>query len=163
VIRRARSDDLGALTAIYNHYVEHSAITFDLAPFSLEARRAWLEGFAEHGRHQLFVAEQDAAVVGFAGTRAFRDKRAYDTSVETSIYLAPGATGRGLGRALYERLFAALDGADVHRAIAGITLPNEASVALHRRFGFEPVGVMREVGRKHGRYWDVLWMEKALA
>lgn len=162
MIRRARPQDLEALTALYNHYVEHTAITFDLEPFAVEARRAWLEGFGESGRHQLFVAEEQGAVAGYAGTRGFRDKRAYDTSVETSVYLAPGATGRGLGRALYERLFAALEGADVHRAIAGITLPNDASVALHRRFGFESVGVMREVGRKHDRWWDVLWMEKAL-
>ena len=162
MIRRARPHDLEALTALYNHYVEHTAITFDLEPFAVAARRAWLEGFAESGRHQLFVAEEQGAVVGYAGTRGFRDKRAYDTSVETSIYLAPDATGRGLGRALYERLFAALEGADVHRAIAGITLPNEASIALHQRFGFERVGVMREVGRKHDRWWDVLWMEKPL-
>ena len=162
MIRRASLDDLGALTAIYNHYVEHTAITFDLEPYTVEARRPWLEAFGSRGRHQLFVAEEGGRVLGWAGTRQFRERRAYDPSVETSVYLAPDATGRGLGTALYERLFAAIDGEDVHRAIAGITLPNDASVALHRRFGFTDVGAMREVGRKFGRFWDVLWMEKAL-
>ena len=162
MIRRGRESDLGPLTAIYNHYVEKTAITFDLEPFTVESRRPWFAPFAERGRHQLFVAEEAGRPIGWACTHRFRDKRAYETTVETSIYLAPDATGRGLGAALYERLFAALAGEDVHRAVAGITLPNEASVALHRRFGFTDVGVYREVGRKHGRYWDVLWLERAL-
>jgi phosphinothricin acetyltransferase len=161
-VRRGRESDLPALTAIYNHYVRTTAITFDLEPYTEEMRRAWLHGFAESGRYQLFVAERAGAVVGYAGTRRFRDKAAYDTTLETSVYLAPEACGQRLGGALYERLFAALAGVDAHRLIAGITLPNPASVALHERFGFTPVGVMREVGRKLGRYWDVLWMERAL-
>jgi phosphinothricin acetyltransferase len=162
MIRRGREDDLAALTELYNHYVEHTPVTFDLAPFAVEARRPWLGGFAERGPHQLFVAEEDGRVLGWAGAHRFREKRAYDTTVETTIYLASGATGRGLGSALYERLFAALAGEDVHRAVAGITLPNDASVALHRRFGFREIGVFHEVGRKRGRYWDVLWLEKEL-
>jgi len=162
MIRRARADDLVALTALYNHYVERTPITFDVEPYTVEQRRAWLDGFAERGRHQLFVAEAGGRVVGWAGTLRFREKRAYDTTVEMTVYLAPDAVGRGLGAALYEALFAALAGEDVHRAVAGITLPNDASIALHRRFGFSEVGVLREVGRKLGRYWDVLWMERAL-
>jgi phosphinothricin acetyltransferase len=162
MIRRGREGDLAALTTLYNHYIEQTAITFDLEPFTVETRRSWLAPFRDDGRHQLFVAEAEERVVGFACTREFRVKRAYDTTVETTIYLAPGATSRGLGTALYERLFAALAGEDVHRAVAGVTLPNDASVALHRRFGFRDVGVFHEVGRKHGRWWDVLWMEKDL-
>ena len=161
MIRRARAEDLGALTTIYNHYVRETPITFDLEPYTLETRRPWLDAFAASGRHQLFVAEEAGAVVGYACSRGFRDKRAYDSSAETSIYLAPAAQRRGLGTALYTRLFEALAREDVHRFLAGITLPNDASIALHQRFGFERVGVMREVGRKFGRYWDVLWMEKA--
>jgi phosphinothricin acetyltransferase len=161
VIRRGRAEDLGALTAIYNHYVRETAITFDLEPYSVEARRPWFDGFAASGCHQLFVAEEAGQVVGWACTRQFRDKRAYETSAETSVYLAPDAHRRGLGTQLYTRLFEAIAGEDVHRFIAGITLPNEASIALHARFGFERVGVMREVGRKFDRYWDVLWMERA--
>jgi len=160
VIRRGSGGDLAALTAIYNHYIRETAITFDLEPYTALQRRPWLESFAEAGRHQLFVAEEAGQVVGYACSRGFRDKRAYDTSAETSVYLAPNAHRRGLGTALYTRLFEALASADVHRFIAGVTLPNDASIALHARFGFERVGVMHEVGRKFGRYWDVLWMEK---
>lgn len=160
LLRRGRRDDLPALTAIYNHYVRETAITFDLEPYTEEKRRPWLEEFAEKGRYQLFVADRAGMAVGYACTRRFRDKAAYDTTLETSVYLAPGAVGQGLGRALYERLFAALEGVDAHRLMAGITLPNAASVALHERLGFTPVGVMREVGRKFGRYWDVLWMDR---
>jgi len=82
--------------------------------------------------------------------------------VETSVCLAPGAVGRGLGAQLCSRLFEALAGKDVHRALAGITLPNEASVRLHQGFGFRLVGIFRENGRKLGRYWDVAWYEKPL-
>jgi phosphinothricin acetyltransferase len=82
--------------------------------------------------------------------------------VETSIYLAPGATGRGLGTRLYSALFAALEGEDIHRAYAGVTLPNDASLRIHERFGFRQVGVYEEVGRKFGTYYDVAWLEKRL-
>lgn len=162
MIRRAAPHDLAALTDLYNHYVTTTAITFDIERYTPEGRRAWLESFDGSGRHQLFVAEEEGRVVGYAGTRSFRDKRAYETSVETTVYLVPDATGRGLGAALYEHLFAAIADSDAHRAIAGITLPNDASVALHLRFGFREVGVMHEVGRKFDRWWDVLWMERVL-
>lgn len=148
--------------AIINHYVERTAITFDVEPFTVETRRPWLAQFAETGRHRIFVAERDGRVLGWACSGPFRPKAAYATSVETSVYLAPGEGGRGLGSRLYARLFGALGGEDVHRALAGITLPNDASVRLHERFGFHRVGVFRENGRKLGRYWDVAWYEKPL-
>lgn len=102
------------------------------------------------------------AVLGYAGTHHFRDKAAYDTTVEATVYLAPEATGRGIGPALYAALFDSLRGEDLRVAVAGITLPNEASVALHERFGFSRAGVMHEVGRKFGQYWDVGWYERTL-
>ncbi|MEK7794524.1 MAG: N-acetyltransferase family protein, partial [Candidatus Hydrogenedentota bacterium] len=101
-------------------------------------------------------------VTGYAYTSQFRSKAAYDTTVEMTIYLAPEAVGRGIGSVLYATLFDALRDEDVHLAVAGITLPNEASIALHKKFGFEDVGVYHEVGRKFGKYWDVVWMEKRL-
>lgn len=162
VIRRAAEGDVAELTAIYNHYVRETPITFDIEPWSLEARRSWLEGFRASGRHQLFVAERDGRVVGYAGSHGFRPKAAYDTSVETTVYLAATALGEGIGARLYGALFEALASERVHRALAGITLPNSASIALHRRFGFAPIGIFREVGHKLGRYWDVQWFEKAM-
>jgi phosphinothricin acetyltransferase len=161
-IRPARSKDLPALTDLYNHYIRESPVTFDLEPFSSAARRAWFEGFAETGRHRLQVSESDGRLTGFASSRQFRPKAAYDSTIETTIYLAPDATGAGLGRRLYGALFDSLASEDVHLAVGGVTLPNPASVALHESFGFEPVGIFREVGYKFGRYWDVQWFQKEL-
>jgi phosphinothricin acetyltransferase len=108
------------------------------------------------------VAEEAGRVVGYACSVRFRPKSAYSTSVETSVYLDPDLKGRGIGARLYATLFDRLRGEDLHRAYAGVTRPNPASVALHLRFGFRSVGIYREVGRKLGRYWDVEWFEKPL-
>ncbi len=162
-VRRGRAEDLPRLTQIYNHYILTTAITFDLEPFTVEQRRGgWFAKFSEAGRNQLFVAEADGEVLGYAGTTGFRDKRAYDTTVEMTVYCAPGATGRGIGTLLYSALFDVLKSEDIRLAVAGITLPNDASIALHDRFGFRLAGVMHEVGRKFDRYWDVAWYEKLL-
>ena len=154
-IRPACEADLPSLTDIYNHYVRETAVTFDVEPRSLEQRRQWLDGFAATGRHRCFVAVKDGSAIGWASSHRYNERAAYDTTVLSSIYLAPDATGQGLGRRLYTHLFDALKNEDIHRVFGGITLPNEASVRLHRAMGFEPVGVYREVGRKFGRYWDV--------
>lgn len=161
-IRPAREADWAALNEIYNHYVRETPVTFDVEPFSLAERRAWFAQFGETGRYRLVTAAEGGRALGYAASLPFRPKPAYATSVETTVYLHPRATGRGLGAQLYGALFAALAGEDLHRAYAGIALPNPASVALHRRFGFEPVGVYVEVGHKLGRYWDVAWFEKRL-
>ena len=161
-IRRVVQDDLPALLAIYNHYIVHTPVTFDIEPRTLEQRQAWLDGFAPSGRHQCFVAEREGRAIGWVCSGRFKEKAAYHTSVETSIYLAPGEVGKGLGRRLYRTLFEALAGEDVHRAFGGITLPNDASVGLHLAMGFSHVGTYREVGRKFGRFWDVAWYGRTL-
>jgi phosphinothricin acetyltransferase len=161
-IRPAEERDLPRLTEIYNHYVETTAITFDVDRYDVDSRRPWFSQFRSDGRYRLFVAEHDGEVSAYAGTTPFRPKRAYETTVEITIYCAPGATGLGLGKELFTVLFPALDGEDLRSAIAGITLPNDASIALHERFGFCLTGVMHEVGRKLGRYWDVAFYEKKL-
>jgi phosphinothricin acetyltransferase len=161
-VRPAMRADLPRLTEIYNHYVINTPITFDLKPVTAEQRVRWFEEHAGGARHQLFVAEIAGTVVGWAGTGSFRDRAAYDTSVETTIYCAPETTGRGIGATMYRVLFDALKNEDIHRLLAGITLPNDASVKLHRRFGFTEVGVFTECGRKFDRYWDVVWMERPL-
>jgi len=162
-VRPAVADDLPRLTEIYNHYVRTTAITFDIEPVTVEERRAWFEQFSTAGPHRLRVAEQDGLVLAYAGSHRFRDKKAYDTTVEVTVYCAADATGRGLGQQLYATLFEALAREDVRLAVAGITLPNLASIALHERFGFTLAGVMHQVGRKFDRYWDVAWYEKRLA
>jgi phosphinothricin acetyltransferase len=161
-VRPGREADLQALTDLYNHYVRGTPITFDVEPLTLEQRRQWLLSHPEDGPHRLLVASQAGRVLGYATSSPFRPKAAYATSVEVTVYCAPDAGGRGIGTLLYASLFEALAGEDVHRAYAGIALPNEASGRLHARFGFRPIGVYREVGRKFGRYWDVAWFEKEL-
>jgi phosphinothricin acetyltransferase len=161
-VRRAERRDLARIVEIYNPYVETTPITFDVQPTSEAEREPWFAQFSARGRHQLFVAERAGRVIGYAGSLPFRAKAAYDTSIELTIYLDPAERARGVGPLLYGALFRALQGEDVHRALAGITLPNDASVRLHERLGFTPVGVYTEVGRKLGRYWDVGWWEKRL-
>ena len=155
VIRHGERNDLPALLEIYNHYVLHTPITFDIEPRTLGQRQAWFDGFAASGRYQCFVAVKDGQTVGWASSHPYNERAAYDTTVSSSIYLAPQICGQGLGKRLYGTLFEALAGEDIHRIFGGISLPNEASVRLHQAFGFEPVGVYQEVGRKFGRFWDV--------
>jgi phosphinothricin acetyltransferase len=161
-IRWAVEADIPQINEIYNHYIRETPITFDIVPKTDADSAYWRQKLGTAGRHQCFVALRGDAVLGWACSSAYRPKAAYETSVETSVYLAPDAGGRGLGSALYTRLFEALQGEDVHRALAGVTLPNEASLALHRGFGFTEVGTYSEVGRKFDRYWDVRWLEKLL-
>ncbi|GAV39004.1 GNAT family N-acetyltransferase [Streptomyces acidiscabies] len=163
-VRPGVEADLAALTELYNHYVRETPITFDTAVFTVEERRPWLLSHPEDGPHRLMVATDTDSqeILGYATSSPYRPKAAYSTSVEVTVYVAPGAGGRGVGTLLYEALFAALEKEDLHRAYAGIAQPNEASTRLHERFGFQYLGTYREVGRKFGRYWDVAWYEKAL-
>ena len=160
-IRAAERRDLARLTEIYNYYVINTPVTFDVEPYTVERREAWFAQFGATGRHRLLVAESVEGVAGYAGTTRFRPKAAYETTVETTIYCAPEAVGKGIGGRLYTALFAALGGEDIRRFVAGYTLPNAATAAIHERFGFKVVGVFSENGRKFGKYWDVCWTERA--
>lgn len=162
IIRWAVDADIPQINNIYNHYIRETPITFDVEEKTDDDNAYWLQKLGTSGRHQCFVAARDEAVLGWACSGAYRPKAAYGTSVEVSVYLDPQAGGQGLGSALYARLFDALKGEDVHRALAGVTLPNDASLALHKRFGFSKVGTYSEVGRKFDTYWDVMWLEKRL-
>ena len=162
-MRPAVPGDLPALTAIYNHYIVHTTMTFDLQPFQPGDRRAWFDEHSPAGRHRLLVAaDPDGTLLGYATTSRWRPKAAYDTTVESSVYCRPDVVGRGIGSALYSALFESLAGEDIHRIVAGVSQPNPASVALHLRFGFRQVGVFSNVGRKFGEYWDVAWFERPL-
>jgi phosphinothricin acetyltransferase len=163
LLRPGTLDDLPRLTEIVNHYILHTHITFDVAPYTPEQRVPWFHEHNDGRRYRLLVADDPSAgVLGYAATGRFRPKGAYDTTVEVSIACHPDATGHGLGTQLYQALFAALQNEDVNRVVAGIAQPNDASNALHARFGFQPIGTFTQVGRKFGRYWDVKWFEKAL-
>lgn len=162
-IRPATLEDLHALTDIYNYYIVNTTITFDLRPFTPDERRSWLEDHKPTGRHRVLVATDDAGrCLGYASTSRWRPKPAYDTTVESTVYCHPDAIGRGVGTALYSELFGSLENEDVHAIVAGIALPNPASVSMHERFGFRQVGIFHAVGRKFAKYWDVAWFERPL-
>jgi phosphinothricin acetyltransferase len=163
-LRPAVRDDLPRLTEIYNHYVVNTPVTFDLQPFSVEQRIPWFnEHSSRDSRHRMIVAvEPQGKVVGYATTGRFRPKEAYETTVESSIYCDPNATGCGIGTELYRALFESIQGQDINRIVGGVTQPNVASVALHKRFGFQHVGTFTGNGRKFDCYWDVAWFERPL-
>lgn len=162
VVRRGLPSDIGVLTNLYNYYIDQTPATFDVLPYSVAEREAWFEHFSATGRHQIFVATLDEQLIGYASSSQLRVKAAYDTSIETSVYLAHDCQTPGVGSLLYKALFDSLETEDVHRAYAGITVPNERSIGLHQKFGFKHIGTYQEVGRKFDRYWDVQWFEKAL-
>ena len=161
LIRPGTLADVPAITAIYDHYVVHTVATFDLEPHDPDERaRTWFTAYDVSGPHRLLVAEDDGELVGYATSGRFRAKAAYDRTVETTVYLHPEHTGRGHGRRLYDALLAMLDEEGVHLCVAAIAQPNPGSVALHERVGFRPVGVLGEVGFKHGRWVDVQWWQR---
>ena len=160
-IRAATSDDAAAIAAIYAPYVEATIVSFEeIAPdaAAIAARIA-----AGGALYPWLVAEQEGAIVGYASASAFRTRTAYRFAVETSVYLRQGAERRGIGSALYRPLLAALEAQGFTQAIAAISLPNAASVALHEHFGFTPAGTYRQVGWKLGRWIDVGLWQRPLA
>jgi len=147
--------------AIYAPHVEGSAVSFEERAPSAEEMAARIEHYA--ATHAWLVAEREAKVVGYAYATAFNERPAYRWSASVSVYVAEGERGAGVGRGLYTALFERLRERGFRMACAGVTLPNEASVTLHEKFGFEPVGVNREIGWKHGAWRDVGWWQLELA
>jgi phosphinothricin acetyltransferase len=162
IIRHIVQKDLPQVVRILNPFIENTAVTFDTEPYTAESRLSWFQQFSQTGRHQCIVAEMDGEIFGYANSGQLRDKRAYDTSIEVSVYKAPDFKEPGLGTLLYSKLFELLAEQDVHRAHALITLPNDSSIALHKKFGFYEVGTLHEAGRKFNQYHSVCWMEKRL-
>jgi len=153
--------DGAACAEIYAPHVEGSAVSFEEGAPDAAEMAARIERYGPS--HAWLVAEREGEVVGYAYATAFRDRPAYRWSTAVSVYIADTARGGGIGRALYEALFDRLRERGFRMACAGITLPNEASVALHQRLGFEPVGVNREIGWKDGAWHDVGWYQLELA
>jgi phosphinothricin acetyltransferase len=156
------ASDGEALARIYNHYISNTIVTFEETPVDA----ADMAGrFAEVSASGLpwIVAEWNGVAVGYAYASKWKKRPGYRFSVESTVYLAPSAIGRGLGRQLYEQLMHLLEQQPIHLVIGGIALPNEASVALHERMGFEKVAHFREVGLKFGRWIDVGYWQRMLA
>lgn len=162
-IRYAELDDIPAITDIYNDYVLHTTATFDITPRSVEDRTEWFYAHPRKGRYRLLAAaDAHGVLAGFTASNPLRTREAYDISIETTVYVARNKRYRGIGLKLYQALFQELAGEDIHRAYACISLPNPASIALHQKTGFSPVGIFHEAGKKFDQYISVQWMEKRI-
>jgi L-amino acid N-acyltransferase len=163
-IRPAIAADAEQIRTIYNHEVLHTAATFDLVPRSLDDQRQWLA--ARSGAFTALVAvdedDADGEVVGFGALSAYKERAAYRTSVEDSVYVRRDRHGRGVGRLLLTSLLDVAETSGFHAVFARISAAGDASAGLHRACGFWEVGVEREVGRKFGRWLDVVVMQVLL-
>jgi L-amino acid N-acyltransferase YncA len=160
-IRPALPTDAKALARIYNYYIENTVITFEEDPVSAQDMAARLADVQKASLPWL-VAEFEGAIVGYAYATKWKVRSAYRYSVETTIYLEQGREGRGIGKELYSELLSLLRARGVHVVIGGAALPNEASVALHEKLGFERVATFRQVGFKHDRWVDVAYWQLVL-
>ena len=163
-LRLAISADAEQIRAIYNHEVMHSVATFDLVPRSLTDQQVWLA--ARSGAMAAVVAvdpgDPTGDVVGFGALSPYKERAAYRTSVENSVYVRQDRHGEGIGGRLLMELLSMAELSGFHAVFARINASGEASLALHRRCGFELVGVEREVGRKFGRWHNVALMQRLL-
>lgn len=162
MLRTAEASDAAVIAAIYNHYVLHTVVTFEESAVAVDEMAARI---SEIRASQLpwVVIERAAGVLGYAYASKWKGRCAYRFSVETTVYLRPGAAGQGLGSMLYAELLQRLAAGGYHSVIGGIAQPNPASVRLHERLGFEKVAHFKEVGFKHGRWVDVGYWQKTLA
>lgn len=160
-VRDASVQDAEACAAIYAPYVLDTAISFETAapsPADMATRI-----LAALSTHAWLVLDEDGRVAGYAYAGPHKSRAAYRWACEVSVYLEPGRRRTGAGRMLYEALFDRLAARGFRTVVAGMTLPNDASVGLHRALGFEPVGTYRRIGWKHGSWHDVAWVQRGIA
>jgi phosphinothricin acetyltransferase len=162
IVRAATDADADALAAIYGDAVLHGFGTFEEVPPSPAEMAARRRAVAERGLPYL-VAEDAGQVLGFAYAAPFRPRAAYRYTLEDSVYVGPDAKGKGVGRAVLGAVIEACEAAGLRQLVAVIgDSGNAASIGLHRSLGFEPAGVGRSLGHKHGRWVDIVWMQRAL-
>jgi phosphinothricin acetyltransferase len=157
-IRPARDDDFPAIAAITNHYITTTSIHFAYEPITAESLLA-----TDRVKYPWFVIADESGVHGYAKSASWRDRPAYAWTTEIGLYLAGHACGRGLGTRLYQALLAELPRRGFRSALGAIALPNEASIALHRRCGFERIGTFVDAGWKHGAWHAVEFWQKRFA
>lgn len=159
-VRQIDLEDAPAVQAIYAPYVTSTTISFEEVPPDIAETERRIAAILL--KYPYLVAEVDGQIVGYAYASEHRTRAAYRTSVDVTVYVAPGAQRSGVARCLYSRLLPAAAGLGYHAAFAGIALPNDASVGLHEAMGFKPVGIYREVGRKFDAWHDVGWWQRLL-
>ena len=163
IVREALESDALRINAIANWYIENTAVNFDTETWSLKRRLEWLKTFNQpDSSYKLLVCESEGQVIGFTCNTRFRPKSAYASSTETTVYIANEVLSEGRGGVLYRALFNLISTLQFHRAIAVITLPNPASIALHERMGFSLAATFDEIGRKFGKYHSVAMYQKNL-
>ena len=159
-LRPALATDLSAINAIYNHYVLNSTCTYQTICSTEEERATW---FAAHGeKHPVIVMEEDGVVIAWGSLSRLHERQAFARSVEDSIYVHHQHQGRGIGRKLLEELLHLAREIGHHTVLGAISADQEASLALHAKFGFEQMGRLREVGNKFDRWLDVIWVQKMI-
>jgi phosphinothricin acetyltransferase len=161
MIRLATLDDAPAIADIYRPAVVERPSSFELIPPDAEEMARRIETNLQTAPWLVF--ERAGEVIGYANGGIHRQRPAYRWTIETSIYVDPAAHGQGIGGQLYTVLLNALGYQGFRTAVAGVTLPNEASMALHRKMGYIPVGVFHHIGHKFGGWRDVAWFERPLA
>ena len=154
-IKNISNADIEAVNLLYNYYIRNTAFTFDIKEKTLSEKKEWSKIFKKDSPYQCIVAYENNILVGFASSRPFRDKEAYNSSIETSVYISHNYIGKGYGKLLMEDLFIKIDGYNVNRVYAFITEPNNASEKLHLLLGFKKIGVLNNVGKKFGKFWNV--------
>jgi len=153
-IRKATLDDARTICGIYNYYIENTAITFETEPISEIEMRKRMEEVINTG-YSFYVGEIDQKIIGYCYTHRWNNRAAYATTVEESIYLDKGETGKGYGTQLFAHLLSHIDKSKTHVLIGGICIPNEGSVRLHEKFGLKQISCMKEIGRKFDQWRDV--------
>jgi phosphinothricin acetyltransferase len=153
-IRKATSDDAGAICSIYNYYVENTAITYETVPISeIDAKQRISDAITSE--HLFYVGEIGGKVIGFCLTFPWHKHHSYKTTVEDGIFLDKDETGKGYGAQLLEHILKHIDKTTTHTIIASICIPNENSIRLHEKFDFKKVSHLKEVRRKFDQWWDV--------
>lgn len=161
-IRNSTISDIEQLALIDKFYIENSNITFDVQLKTPEQRDQWFAKFKNTGPYRLFVASEDGKVLGYCSSNRYREHSAFERTIETSIYLAPDCRSKGIGTLLYKKLFEELAEEPLHLAVSGIALPNDASIRLHKKFGFTEVGIFSEYAIKNGNFISSIWLQKRL-
>jgi phosphinothricin acetyltransferase len=156
----ATRDDLPRIVEILNYAAATSIAAFDTRPISVAERLDWFGQFSPAGPYRVLAARRGSMLLGYACTHRYRDHEAFRETVEVSISLDVNCRGQGVGSLLYRALFDSIAREQVHTVLAGIAMPNDASVALHRKFGFTDVGTFREYAVKNGQYISSLWMQR---
>ncbi|MDR1407937.1 MAG: GNAT family N-acetyltransferase [Tannerella sp.] len=153
MIRQVKEEDAGVIAAIYNYYVAHTAITFETEPVSGEEMRERIVRIS--AEYPYFVYEKDGAVAGYSYAALWKKRKAYNRTVESTVYVSPDHRHEGIGTALMTRIISELHRIQMHAVIACITIPNSESVAMHEKLGFAKASHFRQVGWKFGRWLDV--------